>query len=258
MTNGAQQNPDTFRDELESMAREQGSDYFGIADLSPAHNFVEDQGGSIAAGFPRAISIGMRLFNGLVEMVEPKTPFRISPYVHHIYNIVTPRLDDISLNLARALRKQGYDALPVPHGMSGPNISLLSYKLPAHLAGHGWIGKSCLLITPDDGPRVRFSAVLTDAPLAANRPMEERCGDCTVCVDACPVKAFTGRAFQADEPREARFDPVKCAIFRGNDRRYKTTPDKQDKQDKKDKKARQVYACGMCVKVCPYGKPEPK
>jgi len=255
LTNDDKQNPDLFRDELESMARDQGADYFGIADLSPAHDFIEDQGGSIAAGFPRAISIGMRLFDGLVEMVEPNTPFRISPYVHHIYNTVTPRLDDISLNLARALRKQGYEALPVPYGMSGPNISLLSYKLPAHLAGHGWIGKSCLLITPDDGPRVRFSAVLTDAPLAANRPMKERCGDCTVCVDACPVKAFTGRAFQADEPREARFDPVKCAIFRGNDRRYKTTP---DKQDKKDKKARQVYACGMCVKVCPYGKSDPK
>ena len=76
-----------------------------------------------------------------------------------------------------------------------------------------------------------------------------------VDADACPVKAFTGRAFRADEPREARFDPVKCARFRGNDRRYKTT---QDKEDKKSKKARQVYACGMCVKVCPYGKPEPK
>ena len=210
MTKGVQQKPDTLRDKLEIMARDQGADYFGIADLSPAHEFMESQGGAIFADCPRAISIGTRLFDGLVEMVEPKTPFRISPYVHHIYNIVTPRLDDISLNLARALRKQGYEALPVPHGMSGPNISLLSYKLPAHLAGHGWIGKSCLLITPDDGPRVRFSAVFTDAPLATGRPMEERCGDCTTCVDVCPVRAFTGRSFRADEPREARFDHDKC------------------------------------------------
>jgi len=248
LTNRVQQKTDTLCHELESLAREQGADYFGIADLSPAHEFIESQGGSIVAGFPRAISTGIRLFDGLVEMVEPKIPFRTSPYIHHIYNIVTPRLDDISLNLARVLRKLGHDALPVPHGLSGSNTSILSYKLPAHLAGHGWIGKSCLLITPNDGPRVRFSAVLTDAPLAVDQPMEEKCGDCTICVDACPVKAFTGRAFRADEPREARFDPSKCAIFRGTDRMYKTDKDNQNK------KKRRVYGCGMCVKVCPYGK----
>jgi len=253
LASSAQKNPDTFYDELESMARDQGADYFGIADLSPAHEFIENQGGAIVGDFPRAISIGMRLFDGLVELVEPKTPYKISPYAHHIYNVVTPRLDDISLILARELRKQGYAAMPIPYGMTGQNASLLSYKLPAHLAGHGWIGKSCLLITPDHGPRVRFSAVLTDAPLKTGRPMDEKCGNCTLCVDSCPVNAFTGRAFRADEPREARFDPVKCARFRGSDLRYQTT---QDNLGNQDKMKRDVYACGVCVKVCPYGKPD--
>jgi ferredoxin len=180
----------------------------------------------------------MRLFDGLVEMIEPKTEFNISPYLQHIYNIVSPRLDDISLNIARMLRRHGHNALPVPQGFSGPNKSILSYKLPAHLAGHGWIGKSCLLITPEYGPRVRFSAVLTDAPLQTGQPMAEKCVDCTICVDACPVNAFTGRPFRLDEPREARFDPDKCARFRGSQKRGSS-----------DK----TYACGMCVKVCPHG-----
>ena len=90
---------------------------------------------------------------------------------------------------------------------------------------------------------------------STGRPMDEKCGDCTVCVDACPVKAFTGRVFRADEPREARFDPVKCARFRGSDLRYQTT---QDKLGNQDKMKREVYACGVCVKVCPYGKPDPR
>ena len=235
----------SLRTELEALARAEGVDYFGIADLAPAREFIAAQGGPIVAGFPRAISTGVRLFDGLVEMVEPKAVFQTSPYVHHIYNIVSPRLDVISLNLARMLRKQGYEALPVPHGMSGPNTSVLSYKLPAHLAGHGWIGKNCLLVTPDCGPRVRFSAVLTAAPLETDRHMEDKCGDCTVCVDACPVKAFTGRAFRSDESLEARFDPAKCARFRGSNRRYRSSQKKEN---------RERYACGMCVKVCPYGK----
>ena len=224
---------------LESLAREQGADYFGVADLAPARNFIEVQGGSIVAGFPRAISTGMRLFDGLVEMTEPKTKFSASPYIQHIYNIISPRLDDISLNLARMLREHGHNALPVPQGFSGHNKSILSYKLPAHLAGHGWIGKSCLLLTPKYGPRVRFSAVLTDAPLDTGQPMAEQCGDCTICIDVCPVRAFTGRSFRADEPREARFDPDKCTEFRGSRNRGS---------------GNRAYACGMCVKFCPHGK----
>jgi epoxyqueuosine reductase QueG len=69
------------------------------------------------------------------------------------------------------------------------------------------------------------------------------------CVEACPVKAFTGRAFRADEPRDARFDATKCEIYRGNDRVV---------GESQVKGPRTIYACGMCVKVCPYGDPNKK
>lgn len=239
----------SLQEDLEASAREQGVDYFGVADLTPAREFIEAQGGEIVAGFPMAISIGIRLFDALVDMVEPQSRYEISPYIHHIYRIVTPRLDVISLNLALLLRNNGYEALPVPHGMSGRNTSILSYKLPAHLAGLGWIGKSCLLVTPECGPRVRFSAVLTDAPLEPGKPLKDRCGDCIACVEACPVKAFTGKAFRSDEPRDARFEATKCEIYRGNDR---TAGEPQVKGP------RNIYACGMCVKACPYGDPKQK
>lgn len=236
---------DSFYDELETFAREQGVDYFGVADITPARDYIARCGGQIIAGFPRAISIGITLFDGLIEMIEPEAVYQTSPYIHHIYNVVTPRLDDISLNLGLRLRKKGYSALPVPHGMSGRCTSILPYKLPAYLAGHGWIGKSCLLVTPDHGPRVRFSAVLTDAPLRLGKPLKKDCGDCTVCVDACPVRAFTGRAFHPHEPREARFDATRCEIYRGNEKEAGSEMKRSGKR----------YACGICVKVCPYGKP---
>ena len=41
----------------------------------------------------------------------------------------------------------------------------MPHKAVAYLSGFGWIGKNCLLITPDNGPRVRWTTVLTDAPL---------------------------------------------------------------------------------------------
>ena len=82
--------------------------------------------------------------------------------------------------------------------------SISSHKLAASLAGLGWIGKNCLLITPDHGPRVRWGTILTNASLEAGTPMEVKCGECTECVEACPAQTFTGQNFIPLEPRETR------------------------------------------------------
>ncbi len=98
--------------------------------------------------------------------------------------------------------------------------------------------KSCLLITPDHGPRVRWVSILTDAPLhPTGSPIEPQCGDCTACVDICPQHAFTGRIFYKDEPRKARFDAAAC-----------------DGYFREMKKKKSVAVCGLCLYVCPYGR----
>jgi epoxyqueuosine reductase QueG len=116
--------------------------------------------------------------------------------------------------------------------------AIFSHKLAAHMAGLGWIGKSCLLITPEAGPRVRWATVLTDAPLpATGSAMAERCGECQKCVEICPQAAFTGRPFREDEPREARYDARKCELYL------------------KDLEEKTGYGvCGMCLFVCPHGR----
>ena len=118
---------------------------------------------------------------------------------------------------------------------------MFPHKTAANLAGLGWIGKSCLLVTPEAGPRVRWATILTDAPLTAGQPLEQRCGKCRECVDVCPSQAFTGRSFQADEPRETRYDVHKCNAYM--------------RQNAEQTDAR---VCGMCVYVCPYGRNKAK
>ncbi len=99
-------------------------------------------------------------------------------------------LDLIALRVANMLQRAGYGAFPVPASKRTDDehiCGVFSQKLAAHLAGLGWIGKSCLLVTPDHGPRVRWVTVLTDTPLKPTGfPMEPRCGKCTACVDICP------------------------------------------------------------------------
>lgn len=117
-------------------------------------------------------------------------------------------------------------------------IGVFSHKLAANLAGLGWIGKSCLLITPDYGPRIRLATILTDAPLKASSMISSKCGNCMECVNICPAKAFTGASFNPLEPREARFNPN---LHR-------------DYSKKREEKLGEGI-CGLCVYICPYGRP---
>ena len=73
--------------------------------------------------------------------------------------------------------------------------------MAATSAGIGWVGKNGLLISPEHGPRLSLATVLTDAPLAADAPVEaSRCGACTLCRDHCPSGAITGAEWSRGNP----------------------------------------------------------
>jgi hypothetical protein len=46
-----------------------GADFFGVADLASAHDFISWQGGESLAQYPKAISIGIALLNPIVDQL---------------------------------------------------------------------------------------------------------------------------------------------------------------------------------------------
>jgi len=227
--------PDTkgLTKKLQKFSQTRGADLFGVADLTPVQSYISSQGPSWIGGYPRAVSIGMRLNDQIVETHTPLESRRDSLYWFHVYDVVTRSLDFLAYDVARWLCNDGFKAFPVP-GSTPYNFDnltgILSHKLAAHLAGSGWIGKSCLLLTEPFGPRVRFVSILTDAPLETGSPVDKPCGKCHVCVDVCPVAAFTGKEFSPGDGREMRFDAYKCSEYR------------------------REHPCGQCVSCCPKGK----
>jgi epoxyqueuosine reductase QueG len=196
--------------------------------------------------FDRALSIGVVMPFEIVDQLPRHRERAVALAYHtHSYEILNDRLDQVASHLASLVQRHGYRAFPVRASQVADEVrlyGLFSHKLAAHLAGLGWIGKSCLLITPKVGPRARWATVLTDAPLPTGQPMEERCQECSRCVGACPVQAFTNRNFRAAEPREIRYDAPKC-------HRY---------LDRNDHIAgAEAAVCGMCVYACPYGQRDP-
>lgn len=219
---------------LESLIHDNGGDFFGVANLEPASRFIIDQGGEELEQFTRGVSIGIRLSDTIVDSHSLDETHQESQYWHHVYRVVTPELDRLARRIQGELQAGGHPAYPVPGSMPYNREILkgvFSHKLAAHMSGLGWIGKSCLLITPDFGPRVRFVTVLTNAPLAPDDPLDQKCGKCTACIDVCPAQALKGVEFDPAEPVEARFDTFTCEKYRRD------------------------HPCGLCVSTCPFGRP---
>jgi epoxyqueuosine reductase len=91
------------------------------------------------------------------------------------------------------IRNLGYEALQCG------NDTALSVPLAID-AGLGELGRNGLLITPQHGPRVRLCKVITDIPLAPDKPIEfgvgAFCQTCKLCADPCEADAIS----MDDEP----------------------------------------------------------
>lgn len=119
-------------------------------------------------------------------------------------------------------------------------VSAFSHKLAATRAGLGWIGKNSVFITQEFGPRVRLATFLVniDIPIFNEPVVESNCGNCKVCVDACPQKCIKDKNWYPGIERDALFDAVKCKKL----------------GHKMIKSLNREFSCGICVFSCPVGK----
>ncbi|NSW83696.1 MAG: epoxyqueuosine reductase [Syntrophothermus sp.] len=209
-----------------------GASLVGFADVE--HNEVEMVVELKNQGWKRAVVMAQQLSRGIVDTITDRPT---ALYAGH-YALVNQKLDILALEVASFLQDLGWRALPVPASavVSEETLSsYLSHRAVAAAAGLGWIGKNQLLITPEYGPRVRLVTVLTDAPLKAGSPIKERCGKCTRCIDACPVKAIKDTDL-ALRDREAHLNVHEC---------------NQHLWDWQGELGYRV--CGVCMRVCPHG-----
>ena len=230
-----------LQSQLEQEARNMGAAYFGAADLSIANNgSITPYEKQLISEYPSAISVGVPLLDSVVDRLSNQNDvYSLKYYFFHYVDIVNPLINRITLRLSCMLANLHYAALPIPATLTvdeGKLYGMFSNKLAASLSGLGWIGKSCLLITPDRGPRVRWGTVLTNAPLNTGKPVKEKCGNCIKCVEACPAGAFTGRNFNPEESREIRMLARKC----------------KDYEDARSKDL-DSSVCGLCIYICPLG-----
>jgi len=69
-------------------------------------------------------------------------------------------------------------------------------RVAAKYAGLGWLAKNTCLINQEIGSWLFLGVIITTLDLAPSlgpdeSPAPDRCGTCTLCIDACPTQAFT-------------------------------------------------------------------
>jgi epoxyqueuosine reductase len=224
---------------LKETARNLGADLVGIADLACLKG-IDTEPVDLLSGYTRAISLAVKLPDDVFEQLVD----RPTPLYSQVYLNANALLDQIALRLSAYIEQRGFTALPVPASQPLDMTefrSHISAKAVANAAGLGWQGKSLLIITPKFGPRIRLVTVLTNMPLAADRPLKNRCGSCTACTRACVAQAIRNVSTTFHyASREEALDFRKCADRLVKEFKLLPGIDKP--------------ICGICIKVCPWGR----
>jgi epoxyqueuosine reductase len=186
--------------ELRDLSIRDGADIFGIAD---ADCYLEQ---TYRGNKPQDFMESVRSVV-IVAMVIPSGSIDPLPKGRAEYTntlmAATVVLRGMAFRLARRLEKRGFKASIVPNEGSEFGywyadkrtlMADLSVKWAAFHAGLGNYGINHLLLTPEYGPRVRLTAILTDAILEhgkAKMPLvNEKCLTCQRCLRVCPVQAL--------------------------------------------------------------------
>ena len=138
--------------------------------------------------------------------------------------------------LAGFMRRMGTEESPVRARPLCDDAPILERAWAAR-SGLGFVGKNGMLIVPGQGSFVLLGEVITTLPMVYDAPIEERCGSCTRCLDACPTQAFTAPWV---------LDARKCVAYLTIEQRGPIPDELQDGVGD------HLFGCDDCQTVCPF------
>ena len=113
-------------------------------------------------------------------------------------------------------------------------------KVWAEKSGLGWIGKHSNLINKEMGSYFFIAELIVDIELEQDLPINDYCGTCTKCIDACPTEAIV-------QPYVV--DGSKCISYLTIELKDQILPN-----EFKGKMDSWMFGCDICQDVCPWNR----
>jgi len=176
------------------------------------------------------VVVAMNYYTDHSHDIDPEKG-KISRYAwgDDYHEILQKRLESL-LEFARLLA-------PGVEGKVYVDTGPMMEKVWAQRAGIGWQGKHTNLITEDFGSWVFLGEMLVNLELEYDVPDIDRCGSCTLCIEACPTQAIV-------EPYV--LDAGRCISYLTIEHRGEISTPLAEAFDG------WIYGCDVCQDVCPW------
>jgi epoxyqueuosine reductase len=112
-------------------------------------------------------------------------------------------------------------------------------KAWAQKSGLGWVGKNSNLINKNSGSFFFIAELILDIELEYDGPIQDYCGTCTRCIDACPTEAIIAPYV---------IDGSKCISYFTIELKENIPTEYKNKFDK------WAFGCDVCQDVCPWNR----
>lgn len=182
---------------------------------------------------PGAKTVISLLQNYYTEEKQPEDAPKISMYAfgkdyHFVIKRKLKRLMEFIRNQAGKVNGRAFvDSAPVLD------------RVWAKRSGLGWIGKNTQLINPKAGSYYFIAELIIDIELPPDYEIEDYCGTCKRCIDACPTQAII---------KPYVVDGSKCISYFTIELKDEIPSAYRDKMDG------WAFGCDVCQQVCPWNR----
>lgn len=177
------------------------------------------------------ISVGLNYYQSYKKYFLPENAGKISKYAWgRDYHKVIEKKFKLVKKILEEIQPGSKNIFYVDYG---PTMD----KVWAVKSGLGWIGKHTNVINTSIGSWFFIGTILTTIEFEPDNPIADMCGDCRICIDACPTQAIV---------EDYVLDSRKCIS-------YHTIENKGEIPDEfRGKFENYVFGCDICQEVCPW------
>jgi epoxyqueuosine reductase len=215
-----------------------GQNNHGEMKFLEAHGTKRTRPNELLPGTQSIISVRMNYFhdtnNQTLQQLKKSAHAYVSRYAlgKDYHKLMRKRLNALALKIQHECPDIQYRAF-------SDSAPVLETAI-AEQAGHGFIGKNTLMISPEAGSWFFLGELYLSIELPSDPPITKQgCGPCTACIDECPTQAIL---------ENNHIDARRCVSY------LTIESDQAIPLELRPLIGNRIYGCDDCQLVCPWNK----